>query len=275
MPPPGTVVDVWYVNTTIGGVDYSALDATGMSDWDLSMGIKRALAVWNEQSGASIKLRYRGATSSTSINGAILIFGEQIVEPNGPANCDTANGSHSVAETVYVENGNTWVSSRIIFHRYSGYWNTVCHDNLNKFVNVPPPNSTIEVVGVLVHELGHAAFNIGHPNGTSDGGQDPVDCAAVSADSVMLVDADPRNLGNWDLEVSQDRYGSRNGTLYKSHMLTANTWKTPNVGQIGTRPSALFRMGSLTDAVNLRALAWTQGSSRLPPRTSRRVVCLN
>jgi hypothetical protein len=120
-------------------------------------------------------------------------------------------------------------------------------------------------VHVTVHELGHAAFNIGHPDGTTSAGQTLPDCSAITADTVMLDGGSHRNLGNWDLEVSQQRYGSRIGAFQKSRMTGATTWRLAGAGQIGSRPQPLFRMGSLGEAVNVRALAWAQGSSTLYP----------
>jgi hypothetical protein len=103
LPSPGSVIDVWYTTANIGGVDYNPLDSIFLSDWDFSMGIKRAIEIWNEQGGSKIKLRYRGSTSSTSITGAIMLSGDSAMNINGPLNCQ-ASGSHAAAETIYTKN---------------------------------------------------------------------------------------------------------------------------------------------------------------------------
>ena len=68
---PGATVDVWL--TTYA--PYSIQTASGLSSNDLWDSTKRALQIWNEQSGGKTKLRFRGYTGSTYINGAVVILG--------------------------------------------------------------------------------------------------------------------------------------------------------------------------------------------------------
>lgn len=69
---PKTVVPVYMNNSGTT----SFVSAIGTTQFEAEAVIRRALYLWNEQGGSSVKLRYMGPTSSSTVNGALTIVGD-------------------------------------------------------------------------------------------------------------------------------------------------------------------------------------------------------
>lgn len=65
-------VPIYFLNSGPNSVNA----ITGLSDWDISVAIKRATTIWNEYGGGSIKLRYAGTTTNEFIGGAVVLVGD-------------------------------------------------------------------------------------------------------------------------------------------------------------------------------------------------------
>jgi hypothetical protein len=238
-----TPTNVWINN--IGSTNF--FGALQISQWDGEMAVRRAIAILNEHAGTHAKLQYAGTTSSTTIQGAITIIGNftscGVGDTGAPA--EMKYGKH-FANPVF-----RWDWSQLVFYRYglncAGYYPW----------SLTPGDISTDLVYVLMHELGHGAFNLGHPNS----GSPYYDCFFESGNgnpaiSFMGASAETeRDLSSWDDELIQKRYGIRSTSaqLFRTYPTSPTTW-TPAfraAASVGVTP--LFRMGSMTE---LRTLAW-------------------
>jgi hypothetical protein len=239
---PQQVVPI-YMNTV--GAN-SAPTATSISSTNLADALKRAIYIWNEQAGASIKLRYMGATSSTAISNAVVVVGNSAQACGSP-------GSGAEADVVY---GFVpyWLWSRITLYKFRG------NCGFTPWVltpSEPSDSAATDVVRTLIHELGHAVYNMGHPN---DDGYSDQDCIYSSLLPTSVMGATSRSLGNWDLEVAQQRYGVRAqySIFQKSYMTSPITWKPIWEAAPGSGARPLFRMGSIGQLLDVRPLGFVE-----------------
>jgi hypothetical protein len=216
--------------------------ATGMTQWDAEVALKRALYIWNEQAGASIKLRYVGTTPNTTVTGGIVVVGNSTA-------CGVDDGGAPAAVTFGHHFDGWWLWSKVTIYKKKGNCQSV------GWVNTPTgPAGSIDLVGVLVHEFGHAAFNMGHPYGSPPLYEYCSYTPGLVSGSVMQGAS--RDLSNWDLEVAQQRYNVRAqfGKFYGTFMSSPTSWFAPGGGSFGATP--LYRMGSMGSRTNTRAMAW-------------------
>jgi hypothetical protein len=162
----------------------------------MKLAAQRAAQIWNEQSGSSLRLRVRnGGATTDEIPDAIVITAH-------PTACDTGVAG------AYVKIGGTsahrFVNGQVEMHRVSTLTN--CLTPIQWGLDPNSPWNT-DIVGMLVHEFGHAAFNLDHPNTPN--------CTYVGdSQSVMMLEDGTgpqrlRMLKQWDLELAQSRYGPR------------------------------------------------------------------
>lgn len=238
--PSKSTVPIWVNNSGSS----SLLAATGMDTGALNAAVKRALYIWNEQSGSALNLRYMGMTSQTAITGAVVIAGDS-------TSCGTVAGG--VAQAPSQIYNNSWVLAHIIVYKH----NPACTPLT--WVNVPfQLPLQVDLVGVLVHEIGHAVFNMGHPYDSLY--EDCDYTPGLVAGSVMQGSSTAaplmRDLGNYDLEIAQQRYGVRaqHSLFYLSSYNAPNWYSSSKAGGSGATP--LFRMGSMPDQGNTRRFGW-------------------
>jgi hypothetical protein len=226
--PSSGVVDVYY-STANNGYDYRPWIAVGLSEAQFVAATLKSISIWNEQSGARLRLRYKGPLNTTvqtcdqSLNQqcAIVIIGE-------PMNDDLAcAGTVNVADAfVALNSSHKFQQGMIRFYRRNDA-GLGCH-----VLTWTGDTSGygLDVVRTLTHELGHAAYAMGHQN-VSDSTSDctmftPNNNTILSVMNIPFSTGDGRSLKAWDKEVAQLRYGSRASTaqMFKSHMSTSTSW---------------------------------------------------
>lgn len=196
-------------------------------------------------------MRYAGTTSSTQINGAIVVQGNS-------TSCGVPGfGAVAAAQILYSTFGNNYIGAKITAYKKNGPCDVLT------WVNVPftPPPNRVDLVGVMVHELGHAVYNMGHPYDPGYIGQECDYPAGLVSDSVMQgsSSASPliRDLSNWDLEIAQHRFGVRAqfSRVYRS-VYSGTSWGPSSPSAAGAGATPLFRMGSMPSAEIVRRLSW-------------------
>jgi hypothetical protein len=258
--PSGATVDIWYTN-------YNDMVVGDLRPW-MSMGITeaqfqeiaiKAVGVWNEQSGAKIRLRYRGVApyyknddphlQCTSGVCSVVLMGDTL--------CDSALNAESF---IWLDSSHKFKIGIIKFHQ----------TNTNQ---LPPPcgsaiqwsgttsSATDDGVRDLIHELGHTVFSMAHLDGTTTDCNDH-DSHGNPILSVMEINyalPDKRNLKTWDKEVAQLRYGSRSASAVMDKAVPLSTgWRAVQVtGTSATR--LLYRDFSMTEALLQRVIGWIDG----------------
>ena len=250
---PGTAhifVNVWLKN--------DAGTQLGLPLSDLQRMMFESTAIWNEQSGAGITLRWAGLTTSLTTPGIVVW-----VKPN------ICNGSAMAAFPTLSGSNNSYnAGGTIEIHKYSydaGLQDGACPTTLPWTVFPIPWVATAErdsaantrdLVADMVHELGHQMGIAGHPGETV--GTPPntsIPCKATSYtlaatpyNQQSVMDADGldlagRSLRAWDKHRMAALYGHRgaNSTLYNRFFF--NTWSGVNVAiaspsRITHRPGA-------------------------------------
>lgn len=227
---PKSTVDFWI--TTNATLD--PLAATGIPSAAFTNAVAQALNIWNEESGAAIKLRYRGFTSSTRITRAVVITGSSTV-------CDSAAARAFVGLV-----NNRYDHGTIELRKRGGQCQPIVW-------TTSPVGGGADLVAVLVHEIGHQVFNMDHPDGTTP------DCPNFGQPSTMR-NPGSRTLSNYDLELAQSRYGTRAeyGRFYYSKMTGPASWQTP-VATDSTYLRPLFRPGSMGQRSNDPWFGWIYG----------------
>lgn len=246
--PDRSTVDLWILNSSVSGL-ITPMTATGLSSGDVKLALQRAAEIWNEESGSSLQLRVRGFTNSTSITDAIVVTGQQT----------TCNSALAVA---YVNASGSSASHRFVDGSIElrRFQSGNCGAPVNWCTTV---NGTcIDVVPVLLHEIGHAAYNLNHPNSGAP------DCSNVSGGSASVMwssysSTRNRTLKQWDLELAQARYTPRSNSsvFFKTQLSGTSTWigAGPAANQFGRRP--LIRPGSMPSNVDKRYFGWVRGGT--------------
>ncbi len=234
-------------------VNFSPMNATGLSLTDLAGGVARALNVWNEEGGSGLKLRYMGTINSCLVSGAVLITGR-----TDKCVAGAAAAFPNIHPTTHL-----YLNGTIEFRKYTGGSGPGGCSPQITWTTAPILGFSAQegFVRTLVHELGHQVFNIGDVSTTPPG----TDCENFGGPSAMSYSSAPtQTLSNWDLEVVQRRYiwRSNYSRIYRSAMNTSTSWwPAVNLPQDGypnyKRP--LFRMGSMTLRTNPRVLGWVYG----------------
>jgi len=232
-------------------VDASLTTATGIALANLEQGIQRAIAIWNEESGAGLKFRYMGVKNVCYETGAVIV--------RGTSRCRAAP---ALAWPIRGGTPIRYQGGHIEFARFNG--SSGCSNPIT-WTTAPVLGGTSKAfVAYLVHELGHQVFNIG------DVGEDPPggNCEFAGPTTMSHVSLPLQTLTNWDREIVQRRYPARSNyaRFFKSVMLSATTWSVSANVKGDWAPNykrALFRMGSLTNKVSTRLLGWVYGGNTI------------
>jgi hypothetical protein len=222
---PKTTVDVWWTTNP----SLNPLFALPLGQTQFHNALSKAIAIWNEEGGTSLKLRNRGPTPATSVDNAVVITGH-------PTSCTNAIAVAFPALTA----GKKYLRGTIELRRVAG--GTCAPVNW-----VTSLTGGTDLVAVLVHEFGHQVYNIAHPQ----------DCPGDFGQKSVMRTAS-RVLKNWDLEVAQARYGHRAqyARFHKSKMIGPASWSPgiPATGMEFLRP--LYRPGSMTQRAPSPSFGW-------------------
>lgn len=218
---PRTTVDVWVTTNAA----LNPMTATGQPQVQFENAVRKSVNILNEEGGTSLKLRYRGTTTSTVITNAVVVTGR----------VDVCDGALAKA-FPQLTGSNTYFRGTVEFRKFAGgscapiAWTTSILGGGN------------DIVAVLNQELIHQVYNVAHPQ---DAPINP-DCEDFGQPSVMRMPS--RVLSNWDLEVIQGRYGPRAqySRFFRSKMTGAASWQTAfeATGMSFLRP--LYRPGSIS-----------------------------
>jgi len=263
--PARTTIDVWANNSATNG-----LQNLGISMADADHALRQAISIWNEQSGGSLRLRYRGQTDVQAIGGALTVTFFATRDPFGNAAGRTWLFRSQSAPTQ-ITNG--------IIALYQGYtWEHGGGSDYERWTTFPW-YQTLRFLPIMVHELGHAAYQIVHPGEqgrVDDGSQNgaAVQCTDLGQATVMsaLPYGQPtwpyRSLRAWDKLQAQGRLGGRGSTSQIVHRkwsggLGSGSWASPRTFS----RSALYRMASSSQGRtdDKALLGWLQQGNRLNP----------
>ncbi len=240
------------------GSDANLDYAIGLSADDTDTAVTKAVGVWNEQTGAKMRLRYMGATSSyptalTCSSGStcsVVIFGNVVC---------LADGSTAYSWPTLNSSG-VFIRGGITMHKFSG-GNPTC----TQTSWTTDATDYYDVTRTLVHELGHTVFAMGHPSNYGSGDCTIYDPSGNQLISVMNASSsEGRTLRGWDKEIAQDRYGLRSATaLQKKSMFTQSTgvWSAAATVAGTSGHPMLFGMSSMTQQQATRVYGWSEGSS--------------
>ena len=248
---PTTTVDVW---VTID--DFSGVQNLGLSIPNIEMATRQAISIWNEQSGAALRMRYRGTTTQGWIEGAVTVAYRPQPDPFGQGVAGRSWLVQEPQDPYQVQYGS------VIF--YTGYtWDIGGGSDYETFT---PSFQKHRFLPIMVHELGHIAFQIVHPGGTGfiDNGTatgQAVSCSNLSQATVMtplaygLPPWPYRNLRAWDKSQAQLRMERRS----EFSSITRRTWSVGNwAAPVSTQQYVLYRPGSSTEQLATSALGWVQ-----------------
>ncbi len=234
--PSGTTVDVWVLHDPLDST-VGLRAAIGKTQIETMFAVRRAVAILNEETGAAVRLRVVGTTSSSNnINGALLIKGGRCLGSDYPMQNAIGQAKTEAEDGV----------------RYTGWVRLFDGQREEGGVECTPvtwsfsESSNRDVVGILMHELGHAIYDMGDVN---EGG-----CSAFQGQfkSLMIGSASlngpfRRLIKDFDAEWFQRRYPNRNGlaTMRHAYKTGASTWQAPVPPVQGASVAPLYRMGSL------------------------------
>ncbi len=218
-----TVVKVYVHNTTqsaLGqgqGLRY-ALGGTIPSLQDIEYATMRALQIFNEEVGGNIKLQYGGLrTSPDDVANAIILRSANV----GPAS-DCSNIASGLQNALAFANashsGATRTSGHIDFFKRHG-------EPCNPIFWSLTESTGDDYVSVLLHELGHAFYDVGHPDDPAAG------CSWTSQLTIMRTSGAParkRLIKDWDREIFQTRHTPRasSSSVLRGYK-NPTGWQTP------------------------------------------------
>jgi hypothetical protein len=207
--------------------------------------IRKAIHIWNEDSGANVKLRYAGETvNAVEPSGVVLRPSlRSDCADNLPCSCpiwddDLVNRPGALAQTEMYNVSGVRQNGFVRFFKYTGTNCTSVGWDLTE-----PESSGDDIVFVMIHELGHAVFGIG------DMPDDDGDCAHNTA-TVMHRSGDyerGRVLKPLDTGYAQLKYGAQHRGWFsqvKRQQFASNAWTAPTQILSGSRP--LFKPGSMS-----------------------------
>lgn len=224
--------------------------AIGLSDTDFGSAVSRATSIWNEEAGSALKLQWAGPTSLQHIDGAVVIFGganPSLV--NGVGGCVAGQGQFpdyccgNAFATAAHSGSTTWAAVWIRSHIASSP--TTCSQiqwrSDGERQELTPPQT--DLISILVHELGHAAFGLTHTD----------ECSLIfDPESVMKKYYDSYDFGRvlrlYDKVEAQAKQGFRS-----SYSSVRSSFYDPGTGTWGPfrvilGAHAWYRFGSLPQA---------------------------
>ena len=254
--PAKTIVDVWMTNSAASG--FQNLGPFSVADAD--MVVRQAISVWNEQSGAALRLRYRGQTDVAAIGDAITIGSTPTADTFGNNALARTYNFLSPSIPTLITN------SQIVFYKVDDNgplnWETGNNNDRTQVVSPTPPIVGPRALPVLIHELGHAAFQLQHPG---EAGPSPgLTCTDAGQSTVMegvhygLNPRVFRNVSEWDKGEAQLRYTRRSlfsQLISRQWNATSSTWNAVNT----FTKNVLYRMGTATQEIGFNGpAAWVQ-----------------
>lgn len=237
-------INVYVNNNTAQGLQY-AFNAD-LANTELV--VIRALNILNEEMGGTIKLAYAGTTTSTGyISGGIVLR---------YAYCSNSGNLTNAAAVAYRSPGSGTPTAGIVeFYKYYGTNCTLWDWSFAE-------DTGTDIVPVILHELGHAVFNMNHVN---DNPAAP-NCEDIGQATVMRPYTNTygirgRVLKAWDIEVFQQRYKHHGlyAKFWKRFRSGPTTWSTAGAAPLQSL-NPLFRPGSLPQRSTTRLLGWQQNS---------------
>ena len=278
----GVTVDVWGVSpgtmcAAYDGVsrDFGIASGLGFSTSLTQSVIVRALDTWNEQGGGRIRMYFRGFAAkcgSSPTDLPALVSGSQAALMIGGWSSPSYCLGSRVAFANPVVGGTPvkYTHGNIAFFKYitNGSGGCVAHtwNAAPKFLG---QGGGYSAYNTLVHELGHAVFNIGDIGEPTSLDYELGNCNLTNPQqsSVMsYVSNLPPSLTPWDQEVVQLRYEKRSlhAKVTKSRQQTGSyAWYYPSTvnGSSSVNPP-LFRPGSVTSRrVTPRAASWVASTN--------------
>lgn len=177
----------------------------GVSQLDLESAVTEAAAIWNEQSGAAIALRWSGAPPA-GVNVPSL---KSIYVWHSPTN---ACGSGTLMASYGTISNGINQERTIEVRKYANLSNGNCIDPIAWLFNAET-GSGFDFVSKLVHEFGHTLFDRNEHPGTSPcPSTDPMLTETNHQQSVMDadgVDLAGRSLRAWDQHRVANLYSHR------------------------------------------------------------------
>lgn len=243
---PNSTVDVW--------VKSGSASILGLSSLQMDQAVLRATSIWSEESGSAARLRYRGtSTASNNVPGAIYI--------KGISSCNTALGYWD-AELLPNDVKYKLATIDVYTHQES------CTPNLwtTDFDSSELTGNSVDLVAVLVHELGHA-MSLKHSD-------DPGNCNSATTASVMtsyypvpepgtgttmLAGRTPRRFDQTNFQYRQVRR-SEVALLAVATRTGANWLTAPLYGAT----SAWHRPGSATHSYPFSIVPWNYKKTLSP-----------
>jgi hypothetical protein len=201
-----------------------------------------SLAEFNNSIGANLRLFYAGTTSATTVNGAIVIFSDTIVNPVNIAEGD-------IVPTCLVPNRGQAVSGFVKAHRFASATVERAFVPLN-FSAAP---GQFDVQLLFTHELGHALglFHSEHAQlfdslGTAYGASANTVMHGGTADNI-------RHWTKYEKDTFRDLYGIRTGTarFFQSGSVRGygTTWHADPTIPAEQMPSGLGAMTEMAQGV--------------------------
>jgi hypothetical protein len=153
--------------------------ALNMSQIDVEYAVIRTVNILNEEVGGKIKLQYSGTTTSTTdITGAIVLRS---------ANPDCSNAASGYLKALAHANAVGFAGFRLrgrvsFFRKHSDECNPIAFTL---------QESGDDVIAILIHELGHVFYDVGHSDSPSPG------CAVASNVMSIMRSAGAAQNGPW------------------------------------------------------------------------------
>ena len=169
-----TDVPVWF--------NPGVLSARGLDPTEFRDRLRQALQVWNEEGASNLRLYYAGDTYAPSITGALVVYHADSYD------CENMNAAAYgtwgwVGESCDAEAH--WIVVNIYNECFDQYY------DIQPYLTAGSENS---YEGVLVHEIGHAVFKLGHDlqsNGYTD--LSVMEENTADARELLLLYEDDRN----------------------------------------------------------------------------------
>lgn len=229
--------------------------ALNMSFSEIEYAVWRTLHILNEEVGGKIKLQYAGATTSwNNIDYAIVLRSNQHDCSDGTDGIQAG----ALATANAISSGNYRMRGRVNFYRKNF---PQCFPLTYNVME----QGGMDVVSLLIHELGHAFYDVGHAGDPSD----PSCYISLDGEAIMRPSAQtyPRTrvIRDWDREVFQTRHGSRGqfSSFRRNNRLSTgwgNTHEVPDTWDIPFH----YRPGSFTQSGAYRNVGFLQHGASLP-----------
>jgi hypothetical protein len=249
----GATVNVYYTSqhTVFNGTVYvTPMLATGLSEAQIADGLQRAIAIWNEEGGSSIRLKYAGPTTNHIIGQSVVVVGNDF---------DCQEGLARATPRTSAVNG-SYLNGTVEFYSVNA-GTASCTQQLDWCLSEGVA-TCIDFVGVMIHEIGHVVFNMAHTDKYAGPNclmlQD--DDSVVQGDNIWF--SFPRTIKPYDKEIVQLRYGPRSmaSVLRRSSNTLGLYWTQHSVSST-TAARPLYRPGSMPSSLSATYVGWILGQA--------------